>query len=73
MNKRVKKYYCVVYNNKVLAIDTGLSSFYKQVIALEIGYTYSERYLRNKFKEVKRFNISNLSSGAQYWFEEWST
>lgn len=71
MNKKIRKYYTVVYNNKVLAIDTGLSSFYRQVKDLEIGYNYSERHLRNSFKEVRRFNISNPSSGAQYWFEVW--
>lgn len=69
MNKRFKKVYILIYNNKVLVIDTNLSSFYKRVDELDIGYRYSESYLRNSFKENKRFNISNPTSGAQYWFE----
>lgn len=68
MNNQTRRIYLLIFNNSALIVTTNLSSFYQQILDLDIGYSSSYSTLRNQFKES---NSLTFNQGSRvYWLQK---
>jgi hypothetical protein len=69
MNKNIDKLFILIYNNKVLFVETNVLDFYKRVVNQAIGYSTSYGTMKNRFKDTLRFSHTD-ANGRVYWIEK---